>query len=52
LTFAKGNLLKDPKGLFNNYRAIVIHKEDKIDEEAFKDLIREAIEFNQKNKKK
>jgi len=52
VTFAKGPSLKDPKGLINTYRAIVIHEGDKINETAFKDLIIEAVEFNQKNKKK
>jgi hypothetical protein len=52
ITFAKGPSLKDPKGLFNAYRAIIIHDEDKIDEAAFKDLIRAAVELNQKDKTK
>ncbi len=52
LTFAKGKSLKDPKGLFNTYRAIVIHEEDKIDETAFKDLIRSAVELNHQDKNK
>src|SRR3954471_24089081 len=48
LTFAKGASLKDPKGLFNSSlegnvrRAIDLHEDDKIDETAFKALIREA----------
>ena len=52
LTFAKGALLKDPKGLFNAslegnaLRAIVIHEGDKIDERAFKALVRSAAVFN------
>lgn len=46
LTFAKGASLKDPKGLFNNYRAIVIHEDDKVNEEAFKDLILAAVALN------
>ena len=46
LTFAKGASLKDPKGLFNTYRAIVIHEGDKINEAAFKDLIHAAVELN------
>jgi hypothetical protein len=50
LTFAKGASLKDPKGLFNSYRAIVIHEEDKINEAAFKDLIRLAVELNSSGK--
>lgn len=52
LTFSKGASLKDPKGLFNTYRSIVIHEEDKIDESAFKDLIRAAVELNHKDKNK
>ena len=46
LTFAKGALLKDPKGLFNASRAIIIHEGDKINGDSFKDLIRAAVEFN------
>ena len=52
LTFMKGASLKDPKGLFNTYRAIVIHEGDKINEAAFKDLIRTAVELNHKDKNK
>lgn len=52
LTFAKGASLKDPKGLFNTYRAIVIHEGDKINQAAFKDLIRTAVELNFKDKNK
>jgi hypothetical protein len=51
ISFAKGPSLPDPKKLFNAYRAIIIHEEDIINESAFKDLIREAVEFNKKNKK-
>jgi hypothetical protein len=53
LTFAKGAKLKDPKRLFNSSlegnvrRAIDIHEDDKIDETAFKALIREAIVLNE-----
>lgn len=52
LTFAKGASLKDPKGLFNAslegnaLRAIVIHEGDKIDEPAFKALVRTAVALN------
>src|SRR5262244_4218101 len=52
LTFAKGASLKDPSGLFNSSleggtrRALDIHEGDKIDEKAFKALIREAVEVN------
>lgn len=56
-SFAKGPALKDhdPTNLINSYRAIVIKEEDRIDEAAFKDLIRAAAELNrqhQENKKK
>src|SRR5487761_602853 len=53
LTFAKGAHLKDPKRLFNSSlegnlrRAIDLHEGDKINEAAFKALIREAIAFNE-----
>ena len=52
LTFANGTSLKDqdPKGLINAYRAMIIHEEDKIDGEAFKKLIRAAVEINRKSK--
>lgn len=46
LTFAKGASLKDPKGILNNYRAIVIHENDKINETAFKELIKNAVALN------
>lgn len=52
LTFAKGASLSDPSGLFNASlegnmrRAIDIHEGEKINEKAFKALIREAIAFN------
>jgi hypothetical protein len=52
LTFLKGAQLKDPKRLFNSSlegnarRAIDLHEGDKIDEAAFKALIREAIALN------
>jgi hypothetical protein len=51
-TFAKGNLIKDPKVLFNAYRAIIIHEGEKINEPAFKDLIRAAVALNLKSKSK
>jgi len=44
----KGTSLTDPEGLLNTYRAIVIHEEDKINEAAFKNLIRSAVELNHK----
>src|SRR4051812_26837438 len=52
LTFAKGASLKDPAGLFNaslegnTRRAIDFHEGEKIDEKAFKALVREAVELN------
>lgn len=52
LTFANGASLKDPAGLFNSSldgnlrRAIDIRQEDRIDESAFKDLIRAAVSLN------
>src|SRR6202142_1826853 len=48
VTFAKGASLADPSGLFNSSlegnvrRAIDIHKDEEVDEEAFKTLIRAA----------
>ncbi len=52
VTFAKGASLDDPKGLFNSSldgntrRAIDIHEDDKLDETAFKALIRAAVDLN------
>ena len=46
LSFAKGPSLKDPKGLINTYRAIVLHEEDKLNQRAFKALIKEAVALN------
>jgi hypothetical protein len=52
LTFAKGASLKDPSRLFNSSlegntrRAIDVHEDEKIDEQAFKALIREAVKLN------
>jgi len=52
LTFAKGASVKDPAGLFNSSlegntrRAIDFHEDDKIDETAFKALIRAAVAVN------
>lgn len=52
LTFAKGAALADPSGLFNSSlegnarRAIDIREGDEMDEEAFKALIRAAVELN------
>jgi len=51
-TFAKGASLEDPSGLFNSSlegnvrRAIDFHEGGKIDEKAFKTLIRAAVALN------
>lgn len=58
LTFAKGASLEDPAHLFNASldghvrRAIDIHEGEKIDEAAFKALVRQAIAFNDSGKSK
>jgi hypothetical protein len=52
ISFAKGPELDDPKSIINSYRAILIHEEDKIDEAAFKALIRAAIKLNHETKNK
>lgn len=52
LTFAKGASLPDPARLFNSSldgnvrRAIDIRESDKVNEKAFKDLIRAAVALN------
>ena len=52
LTFAKGASLKDPARLFNSSlegkvrRAIDIPEDGKVDEKAFKALVREAVALN------
>jgi hypothetical protein len=57
LTFFKGAGLDDPSGLFNSSldgkvrRAIDIKENDKINEAALKNLIREAVALNLKSKK-
>lgn len=51
LTFTKGKLLKDPKGLISSFRAIVLREGDVLDEAAFKQLIKEAVAMNGKGKK-
>jgi hypothetical protein len=57
LTFAKGASVKDPSRLFNSSlegntrRAIDFHEGDKIDEKAFKALIRAAVALNQSKTK-
>jgi hypothetical protein len=56
LTFAKGASLNDPSRLFNSSldgnvrRAIDLHEGDKINEPAFKDLIRAAVALNVETK--
>jgi len=58
LTFAKGAALDDPKGLFNSSlegntrRAIDFHEGAKVDEKAFKALIRAAVALNTAKAKK
>jgi hypothetical protein len=58
LTFAKGAALKDPSGLFNSSlegntrRAIDFHEGEKINEKAFKTLVRAAVTLNSSNVKK
>src|SRR3982751_2217587 len=57
LTFFKGASLNDPSGLFNSSldgkvrRAIDIKEDDTINEDALKNLIREAVALNVKSKK-
>ena len=57
LTFAKGASLDDPAGLFNASlegnvrRAIDIHEGDKIDQRAFKSLVRAAVALNESRRK-
>src|SRR3954451_16126404 len=52
LTFFKGAALDDPSGLFNSSldgkvrRAIDIKEDDDVDEDALKNLIREAVALN------
>jgi hypothetical protein len=58
LTFAKGASLEDPAHLFNSSldgktrRAIDIHEGEKVDESAFKTLVRRAIALNASGKSK
>lgn len=52
MTFAKGASLDDPAGLFNSSlggntrRAIDIQEGEEVDEEALRELIREAVALN------
>jgi hypothetical protein len=54
LTFAKGASIKDPKRIFNSSldgnvrRAIDLHEGDKLNESAFKELVRAAVKLNSK----
>lgn len=58
ITFAKGAALDDPAGLFNSSlegntrRAIDFHEGEKINEKAFKALVRGAVALNKSNTKK
>lgn len=53
VNFFKGASLKDPKNLFNagldakTTRAIDLFEGDKLDEKAFKELVKVAVELNQ-----
>jgi hypothetical protein len=56
LTFARGASLKDPARLFNAgldgnvRRAIDIHEGERVDESAFKALVRQAVALNRPGK--
>jgi hypothetical protein len=58
VNFFNGAAIKDPGKLFNagleakKTRAIDLYEKDKLNERAFKDLIREAIAYNETSKKK
>ena len=58
LTFARGASLKDPAGLFTSSlegkvrRAIDIEEGEKVDEAAFKALVRQAVVLNTSSKPK
>ena len=58
VTFAKGAALKDPSKLFNSSlggntrRAIDFHEGEKINERAFKTLVRAAVALNQSKAKR
>ena len=58
LTFARGAFLDDPARLFNSSlegnlrRAIDIHEGERVDESAFKALVRRAIALNSSGKSK
>ena len=56
LTFAKGASIKDAEGIFNSSldgnarRAIDLHEGDQINESAFKEIIRAAVQLNSKKR--
>lgn len=54
LTFAKAQELKkhDPKNLFNRHSAMIIEEKDKLDETAFKKIIKMAVKINQNSQSK
>jgi hypothetical protein len=58
MTFAKGAALPDPSRLFNSSldgntrRAIDFHEGDKINERAFKTIIRAAVDHNMRRSRK
>ena len=58
INFFQGALLQDPRGLFNAgleakaTRAIDLHEGDKINESAFKELVRAAVAHNLSSGKK
>lgn len=58
LTFARGASLKDPARLFNSSldgnvrRAIDIREREKVDESAFRTLVRQAVALNRSGKSK
>jgi hypothetical protein len=58
MTFAKGAALQDPSSLFNSSlegntrRAIDFHEGEKIDEEALKTLVRDAVTLNRSKAKR
>lgn len=57
-TFAKGASLKDPRKLFNSSlegatrRAIDLHEGEKVNEAAFKKLVKDAVALNRSKAKK
>jgi hypothetical protein len=57
LTFAQGAALPDPAGLFNSSlegnvrRAMDVHEGEKVNEKAFKTLVRAAVTLNMSNVK-